>query len=265
MRLRSKDWAKRVRQESRSRVWVSSTAESRSPPFGDGVTHLLLVLHIHLRHFPPARKAHIPLPDIRGGNGGIAQRNKQPVHGFALACITGIHVTRRHMAPVLRQEFAVTQTNIALLSKALDGVNIAVVDARAFGLPLHFGLAVFRDADAVAFADGELAGAAHLKPVCTLKRQHAARSIASQHRYLASLYGGDHRRIAFLKTPDRLTQAFCAFAHTRNRLMKINDHPRFVIARVRLFSIRPVGGATHCKVRSLPIAPRSLRFPAALP
>ena len=55
------------------------------------------------------------------------------------------------MAPVLRQQLAFLEPDIAFLGKALDGEDIAVIDPRAFGLALDLRLAVFGDADAVAF------------------------------------------------------------------------------------------------------------------
>ncbi len=40
-----------------------------------------------------ARKAHIPLLRVRGGERCFTERHKDPVHGFALAGVTRIHVS----------------------------------------------------------------------------------------------------------------------------------------------------------------------------
>ena len=93
---------------------------------------------------------------IGGRKRFIAGGDEHPVYRFALAGVARIDIAQLHMAPVLRQQLALLQADIAFLGEALDRENIAVIEARAFGLALDLGLAVFGDADAVAFGDPEL-------------------------------------------------------------------------------------------------------------
>ena len=79
------------------------------------------------------------------------------------------------MAPVLRQQLALLKADIAFFGKALDGEDVAVIEARAFGLALDLRLAVFGDADAVAFGNADLARAEYLEAVVLASTGRPAR------------------------------------------------------------------------------------------
>ena len=101
-------------------------------------------------------RAHIPLLLVRRGERLIADGDEYVVNRLSLALVARIDIAEVEMAPILRKHFALFEADIAFLGKTLDGIDIAVINLRAFCLVADFRFAVFRDADAVAPAHGNL-------------------------------------------------------------------------------------------------------------
>src|SRR5579872_1356571 len=135
------------------------------PGASNRLAHFLLVLDVNLRHLLPSGGAHVPLLLVGRGQRFFPGGDEYTLDGFALAGIARIDISGAEMAPVLRQQLALFKADVAVPGEALDSEDVAVIDARALGLPLDLRLAVLGDADAVAAADGNVARAVDLVTV----------------------------------------------------------------------------------------------------
>src|ERR1017187_1260341 len=130
------------------------------------------------------------------------------------------------MAPAFREIFALVDTNVPFLIKALDCENFAVIDAAAFGLAFELRFTVFRDADAVALGNADFTGAEDVEAVCLLERERRTRTVG------------------FLKVePVIVLSNYVLFParETLGVLVELHHHAGLVIADVALLRIRPPG------------------------
>ena len=93
---------------------------------------------------------------VRGSPRFVADGDELAIHRLALTGVAGIDIAGRKMPVVFGQQLALLKADVPFLGECFDGEDVTVVNLRAPRLPVHTRIAVLCDANAVAFADGEL-------------------------------------------------------------------------------------------------------------